>query len=127
MTNINRRTFLKGLGILGTAPAIVHAENIMKIWTPQKDIVLPHSLDFQVPQGQPGYYTLSFHLNDGDKWVRHTQQFYSDGKTKTVSYPFQFKRAPKLSFTGVQIERMGEHKYEMPPIMSNYPLYGVTV
>lgn len=123
----NRRTFLKGLGILGAAPAIVHAENIMKIWTPPKDIILPQSLDFKVPTGQPGYYTLSFHLNNGTEWVRHNQTFFSDGKAKTISFPFQFKRVPNLYLNGIQMERTGDVKYEMPPIVSNYPLSGVTV
>jgi hypothetical protein len=34
---VSRRTFLKSAGVLLAAPAIVKAENIMKIWTPPKD------------------------------------------------------------------------------------------
>jgi hypothetical protein len=117
----NRRSFLKGLGILGAAPAIVKAENIMRIWTPPKDIILPsQSIQFKVPEGQPGYYTLSFHINDGDKWVQHSQQFFSDGKTKTINFPFQFKRVPSLSVTGVQMEY--NPRYERPVIVSNLPV-----
>jgi len=34
---MNRRGFLKTSGFIIAAPAIVRAENIMKIWTPPKD------------------------------------------------------------------------------------------
>lgn len=124
---LSRRGFLKASGIILAAPAIVRAESLMKIWTPPKDIILPQSLDFQVPSSQPGYYTLSFHLHNGTEWVRHNQTFFSDGKAKTISYPFNFKKVPNVSISGMQMERMGEHKYEMPPIVSNFPLKGVTV
>lgn len=119
-TQINRRSFLKGLGILGAAPAIVKAENIMKIWTPPKDIILPQSIDFMVPKGQPGFYTLCFHINDGNEWKKHIQHVYLDGKTDTVSFPYQFKKVPKLSITGVQLET----QYERPVITSNTPITG---
>jgi hypothetical protein len=124
MTNLNRRSFLKGLGILGAAPAIVHAENIMKIWTPPKDIILPsQSIDFTIPAGSPGYYTLSFHIKEGDKdWVQHTKHYYSDGKGKQlINYPYEFKRIPNISITGVQLEKTGV-SFERPVIVSNLPV-----
>lgn len=42
MFEMTRRTFLKTTGALFAAPAIVKAENIMKIWTPpEQQIILP--------------------------------------------------------------------------------------
>lgn len=38
---MNRRDFLKAMLGAAMAPAVVKAENIMKIWTPPQDIVTP--------------------------------------------------------------------------------------
>lgn len=42
--SISRRSFLKTAGIILAAPAIVKAENIMKIWTPPQDILTKDNL-----------------------------------------------------------------------------------
>lgn len=39
--NLTRRGFLKSCLALAAAPAIVRAENIMRIWTPPQDLALP--------------------------------------------------------------------------------------
>jgi hypothetical protein len=130
---MDRRSFLRGLGILGVAPAIVHAENIMKIWTPPKDIIISQSIDFMVPRGIPGYYNLSFQLHKDNKWEKHSKVYYYDGKSNTISYPIQFVKSDSVSFAGAQLERTGNPgfvtmpRYEIPPITSNLAVAGYTL
>ncbi len=48
MFDMTRRTFLKASGALFAAPAIVKAENIMKIWTPpEKEIYMGRYENFR--------------------------------------------------------------------------------
>jgi hypothetical protein len=42
---MNRRGFLAGILAAGTAPAIVRAESLMKIFVPKQEILLPSAMD----------------------------------------------------------------------------------
>lgn len=118
---MNRRGFLKSAGIILAAPAIVKAENIMKIWTPPKDIILPEndSLVFvngvlQEPARQfvpsdAGYYTVSYHMKAGDgQWEHHQELRYLENTQSEIKimFPKQFSNIPKLSIASVQLERI---------------------
>lgn len=116
---MNRRGFLKTAGIILAAPAIVRAENIMKIWTPPQDIVVPSpALTFingvlqnpkQNDEAGAGYYTVSYHMKAGDgNWEYHQELRYLESTTGqiAITFPKQFSKPPKLSIASVQLERM---------------------
>ena len=113
MIQQNRRNFLKGLGILGAAPAIVKAENIMKIWTPpsfkERFLQTIPSAHLKSGAASPGYYTLSCWMKDDTTdWGIHQEIVHiKPGQTEIAfNFPRQFSRAPKISFTGVQLQRI---------------------
>ena len=54
---MNRRNFLKGMIAVGMAPAIVKADNLMKLYVPpEKKVVI--SEDFYIKQAHPGIMQL---------------------------------------------------------------------
>lgn len=118
---MNRRGFLKAAGIILAAPAIVKAENIMKIWTPPKDIILPENDSLVFVNGvlqeparefvpsEAGYYTLSYLMKTGDGGWQHHQELRYLENTKsgiTINFPRHFSKPPNISITSVQLERL---------------------
>ena len=115
---MNRRSFLKGLGILGAAPAIVKAENIMKIWTPPKDIIIPDMvflngvLQSPAEMANPkfaGHYILSYFMKTADGgWENHREIQYHETPPKEIKimFPKQFKKPPQISVSGLQLQRI---------------------
>lgn len=101
--NLSRRNFLKSSGIILAAPAIVKAENLMKIWTPPKDIVIP-DITLGLPENlRPGYFNLSFWAKEeGSGWINHQQTVHIQEGQTTITFPKTFKKSPTL--TGVQLE-----------------------
>lgn len=82
---ISRRQFLFGAAGLAVAPAIVKAENLMKLWVPK------HYLEFAIEPstfGMPidGYYNLSFWAKrDAGDWFKYNQLlFLTDVKDNKV-------------------------------------------
>ena len=118
LPEMNRRSFLKGLGILGVAPAIVKAENIMRIWTPPKDIVIPDMVFLngvlQTPEQlanptHAGNYLLSYWMKTATGgWESHQEIHYYDKPPKEfqIKFPRQFSRPPEISITGIQATRL---------------------
>jgi hypothetical protein len=97
MIQTNRRSFLKGLGILGAAPAIVHAENIMKIWTPPKEIIRP-----------AGFYKLSFWMRENGKdWQQfHHVHWVAQDAPITIAFPRTFTSPPEINWSNMKAERL---------------------
>lgn len=86
---ISRRQFLLGAVGLAAAPAIVKAENLMKLWVPK------HYLEFNIEPGIlgtptapiAGYYNLSFWAaRSGGDWFKYNQMMFlsdlKDGKVR---------------------------------------------
>jgi len=93
---MDRRDFLKTILATATAPAIVKADNIMKIWTPpEKKIIYPAIEEaFNIPYG--GYIAL---FPETFKVIRVARDFKNN-----VSNVLAMQRSPKgylreLTFT----------------------------
>lgn len=71
---MNRRRFLAAMAGLAVAPAIVNAENIMKLWTPNKNIIT-NPYEFAGDQ-----YTLESWMKNGtDIWYHIAITRNADG------------------------------------------------
>ena len=115
---MNRRSFLKTAGIILAAPAIVKAENIMKIWTPPSDLVVPDLVFLngilQTPEEvanpiHPGNYVLSYFMKETDgTWQHHQEIHHYDKPPKElkIMFPRQFSKPPKISVSGIQLTRL---------------------
>jgi len=65
---MNRRGFLQAMLGVAVAPAIVKAENIMKIWTPSQEIITdPYGLDY------PEYTVSGWVKPRLDEWMHIAQ------------------------------------------------------
>ncbi len=75
MSELSRRRFLTSCLALAAAPAIVHAESLMKLWVPPEELAVPWT-SIIPPQSFAGFYKIvegelflmmkpSFSLNDG--------------------------------------------------------------
>ena len=97
-----RRNFLKGLGILGAAPAIVQAENIMKIWTPPSQRIVTN---FSHP---PGFYKLSFWMRENGKdWEQfHHVHWVAQDAPMTITFPRTFASPPEINWSNMIAQRV---------------------
>lgn len=79
---MQRRLFLQGLAGVFAAPAIVKAENLMKIFVPKQELILPPGLMDSNVLVEPSSFTLSWpvadnvavigyeiSMNDGETWM----------------------------------------------------------
>ena len=72
---MNRRNFLKGALALAAAPAILHAENLMKIYVPK------NFLHFDIDFDQKQEYNVSFWMKKPDgEWCLYTKNLNQNEK-----------------------------------------------
>ena len=102
MIQQNRRNFLKGLGILGAAPAIVQAENIMGIWTPPSQRIVTNNTH------PPGFYKISFWMRENGKdWQQfHHVHWVNKDSPITITFPRIFTSPPEINWAGIRAERL---------------------
>lgn len=106
---MNRRGFLASMLALAAAPAIVKAENLMKIYVPRDELILPEPLATGFDFGN-GDFTVEMWVKPSTEQWNHIAQVHKDGVVlEYVNGVLQPKGTLAESYPGLNIIKRETH------------------